>query len=420
MYIQKKSVAEIIEKCLRYGAKIVAGGPLFTQEYESYPQVDHFVLNEAEITLPMFLNDLISGRQPQKVYTTEEFADLTQTPIPDYSLMNMDDYAFMSIQVSRGCPFSCEFCEITALLGRQVRMKTTRQVINELEVLYDLNYRGYVLIVDDNFIGDRKEVKNTLLPAMLEWMERHDFPFYFKTQATVDLADDAELLSLMVKVGFRLIFIGIETPEEESLKECNKNQNKNRDMLLSVKKMQNAGLQVTAGFIVGFDSDTPTTFQRQIDFIQQSGIMTAMVGLLNAPKKTRLYSRLESENRIVSEPSGNNTDLYLNYIPMMNPEELVRGYKKIIGGIYNTEPYYQRIKQLLLNYNPKPNRSAVIGVAACWVFVKSFFVLGVLDVGRKHYWKLLLWTLFKRPQLLEDVVTLSIYGLHYRKIFEIL
>ena len=313
MYIQKKSVAEIIEKCLRYGAKIVAGGPLFTQEYESYPQVDHFVLNEAEITLPMFLNDLISGRQPQKVYTTEEFADLTQTPIPDYSLMNMDDYAFMSIQVSRGCPFSCEFCEITALLGRQVRMKSTHQVINELEALYDLNYRGYVLIVDDNFIGNRKEVKHTLLPAMLEWMEQHNFPFYFKTQATVDLSDDAELLSLMVKVGFRLIFIGIETPEEESLKECNKNQNKNRDMLLSVKIMQNAGLQVTAGFIVGFDSDTATTFQRQIDFIQQSGIVTAMVGLLNAPKKTKLYSRLESENRIVSEASGNNTDLYLNY-----------------------------------------------------------------------------------------------------------
>jgi hypothetical protein len=178
-------------------------------------------------------------------------------------------------------------------------------------------------------------------------------------------------------------------------------------------------LQVTAGFIVGFDSDTPTTFQRQIDFIQQSGIVTAMVGLLNAPKKTKLYHRLESENRIVSEASGNNTDLYLNYIPMMNPEELIAGYKKIIDSIYTTEPYYQRIRQLLLNYNPKPNRSAVIGAAACWVFLKSFFVLGVVDMGRKHYWKLLLWTLFKRPQLLEDVVTLSIYGLHYRKIFEI-
>ncbi len=225
---------------------------------------------------------------------------MTQSPVPDYQLLPLDDYVFMSIQVSRGCPFSCEFCEITALLGRKVRMKSTQQVISELQALYDLNWRGHVLIVDDNFIGRPKKVKNYLLPAMRDWMRQHGYPFTFNTQASLNLADDDELLALMVDAGFSSVFIGIETPEEESLKECNKKQNSNRDLLQSVKKMQNAGLQVSAGFIVGFDSDTESTFQRQIDFIQQSGIVAAMVGLLNAPKNTALFERYRNAGRIIS------------------------------------------------------------------------------------------------------------------------
>ena len=419
MYIQKESVKEIIVMCRRLGARIVAGGPMFTQEYEKYlDTIDHFVLNEAEITLPMFLEDLKAG-QLQKVYRTDEFADLTKTPIPDYSLMNIEDYVYMSLQVSRGCPFSCEFCEITTLLGHKMRMKTTQQVINELDALYDAGWRGHVMIVDDNFIGNRKRVKNDLLPAMRSWSDKHNFPFTFNTQATIDLADDKELTALMVEAGFSAVFIGIETPDENSLSECNKRQNKNRDMLQGVRKLQNAGLLVSAGFIVGFDSDTETTFERQIDFIEKSGIASAMVGLLNAPRNSPLYKRLESENRILSEVMGDNTDLYLNYIPVMNPDKLIEGYRKIICAIYNPQAYYKRARLLLQNYNPKLDKPAENGPLAWKAFVKSLYVLGVIDAGRKEYWKLLAWTSFRRPHLLADAVALAICGLHFRQIFKV-
>jgi len=287
MCIQKESVNKILEECVKNKVKVVAGGPLFTQEYNNYPQIDNFVLNEAEITLPMFLHDLDSGKTPQRIYQTSEYADIKTTPTPDYHLLSAKDYAFMNIQVSRGCPYSCDFCEITALLGHKVRMKTPQQVIKELEALYNLNWRGPVLIVDDNFIGNKHEIKNNLLPAMKSWMQSHNYPFKFNTETSINLADDEELMQLMVETGFTSTFVGIETPEEKSLQECQKSQNKNRDLLQSVKKIQHAGMQVSGGFIVGFDSDTPSIFQRQIDFIQQSGIVSAMVGLLNAPLKPK-------------------------------------------------------------------------------------------------------------------------------------
>jgi radical SAM superfamily enzyme YgiQ (UPF0313 family) len=295
-------------------------------------------------------------------------------------------------------------------------MKRASQIIDELQRLYDLHWRGQVYIVDDNFIGDRKEVKHNLLPAMLEWMEKHGFPFTFNTQASIDLADDSELMSLMVKTGFSSVFIGIETPDENSLQECNKRQNRNRNLLQSVRKLQNAGLQVTAGFILGFDNDTPTTFQRQIDFIQQSGIVTAVVGVLNVAKKTALYRRNESENRIITEASGNTTDLSLNYVPVMNPEELVKGYKKVIQAIYDTKPYYRRIQQFLQHY--RPDKTAQAGLTARRkAFVKSLYALGVTDAGRKEFWKLLVWTFFRRPRLLADALVLAVCGLHFRNIF---
>ena len=317
MYIQKESVNKIISECVKQGTKIVAGGPLFTQEYKNYPQIDHFVLNEAEITLPLFLADLSTGR-PDKVYKTDKFTDLILSPVPDYHLLQMKKYVFMNIQVSRGCPFSCDFCEITTLLGHKVRMKSTSQIINELEALYRLNWRGPVSIVDDNFIGNKKEIKDSLLPALNKWMQIHKHPFVFNVQSSINLADDKELMSLMVETGFTSTFIGIETPDEISLRTCNKVQNKNRDLLQCIKTIQNTGLQVSGGFIVGFDSDTPGVFQRQIDFIQKSGIVSAMVGLLNAPKNTLLYKRLETEDRLTIEASGNNTDSSINFIPKMN------------------------------------------------------------------------------------------------------
>jgi radical SAM superfamily enzyme YgiQ (UPF0313 family) len=416
MYIQKESVNEVIEECKKFNKKIVAGGPLFTQEYSNYPKVDHFILNEAEITLPLFLNDLSTG-QAQRIYKTNDFADVSMTPVPDYYLLARRKYAYMNIQVSRGCPFSCDFCEITSLLGHKVRMKDTSQVIEELEALYNLNWRGPVSIVDDNFIGNKNEIKNKLLPAIRKWMQRHKYPFEFTTQSSINLADDDELMSMMVAAGINATFIGIETPDEVSLQDCNKIQNKNRDMLQSVKKMQKAGFQVSAGFIVGFDSDSPTVFQRQINFIQQSGIVTAMVGLLNAPKNTRLYQRLKAENRLTTEATGNNTDSSMNFIPKMNSKELLEGYKKIIQNIYTTKPFYKRVRQALLNYNCLYRRHIKITLSLLGAFFKSVFIIGILNKCRLAYWKLVIWTLFNRPGSIIDAITYAVFGYHFRTIY---
>ena len=416
MYIQKESVNMILSECKKLGTKIVAGGPLFTQEYKNYPQIDHFVLNEAEITLPLFLEDLLKG-QPEKVYKTDKYADLSLSPVPDYHLLQMKKYVFMNIQVSRGCPFKCDFCEITSLLGHKVRMKNSSQIINELEALYQLNWRGPVSIVDDNFIGKKKEIKTGLLPVMKKWMQSKNYPFVFNIQSSINLADDKELMSLMVETGFTSTFIGIETPDEVSLISCNKMQNKNRDMLQCIKKIQNTGIQVSAGFIVGFDSDTPGIFQRQIDFIQKSGIVSAMVGLLNAPKNTLLYQRMEAENRLTIEATGNNTDSSMNFIPKMDYDELMGGYQKIIHNIYATKPYYKRVRQMFLNYNRLYKKEKRINLSLIGAFLKSIYIIGIVNKGRGEYWKLLAWTLFKRPGLFADAVTFAVYGYHFRTIY---
>jgi radical SAM superfamily enzyme YgiQ (UPF0313 family) len=362
------------------------------------------------------LHDLHAGH-PQKIYKSAEYADITQTPIPDYHLLSRKAYAFMNIQVSRGCPFSCDFCEITSLLGHKVRIKETEQIISELDRLYQLNWRGPVFIVDDNFIGNKQSIKNNLLPAMKEWMQIHNYPFVFNTETSINLADDEQLMSMMVEAGFTSTFIGIETPEEKSLHDCNKVQNKNRDLLHSVIKIQKAGMQVSGGFIVGFDSDTPGVFQRQIDFIQKSGIVSAMVGLLNAPKNTRLYERLQSENRLTTEATGNNTDFTMNFIPKMNHLELMKGYKEIIHNIYATKPYYKRIRQFLLHYNRFNNKPANINFSLLIAFLKSVIIIGLLNKGRSEYWKLLVWTLFNRPGSFVDAITYTVYGYHYQTVY---
>jgi len=416
MYIQKESVDHVIKECVKHKTKIVGGGPLFTQEYENYPQVDHFILNEAEITLPQFLHDFHDGN-PQKVYKTDEYADITRTPVPDYHLLSRKDYFLMNIQVSRGCPFACDFCEITSLLGHKVRMKNNEQILNELDRLYELNWRGSVLIVDDNFIGNKSVIKNSLLPAMKDWMKAHKYPFVFTTETSINLADDEELMSLMVQTGFNSTFVGIETPDEDSLHECNKVQNVKRDLLQSVIKIQRAGMHVSGGFIVGFDSDTPGVFQRQIDFIQKSGIVSAMVGLLNAPKNTRLYKRLREENRLTTEATGNNTDFSMNFIPKMNHLELIKGYKNIIHNIYATKPYYKRVRRLLLNYKRIKYRQTKIDFSIIGAFIKSVFIIGLLNRGRSEYWKLLVWTLFHRPGSMVDAITYTVYGYHFQMVY---
>lgn len=418
MAVQSASVNTIIDHCIRLNVKTVAGGPLFTEEFELYHNVNHLVLNEAEITLPMFLQDL-QNNCPKRIYRSEEFADISKTPLPDYSLLSLNHYNTAAIQYSRGCPYNCEFCDITALYGRQVRTKSPQQIIGELDALLHQGWKGSVFFVDDNFIGHRRKLKTDLLPAVIQWMETNRYPFVFITEASIDLADDNELIRMMVKAGFIQVFIGIETPEESSLVSCNKVQNKKRDLINCVKTIQQSGMEVSAGFIVGFDTDPPNIFQRQVDFIQQSGIITAMVGLLNAPPLSNLYKRLHNEGRIISTFSGDNTDFTMNFKPVMDKHVLLEGYRKIVREIYSSKSYYRRVLTFLKQYNlPETIRQRYTfnKLMAC---IKSIVYFGVIKSNRRYYWNLMLWSLITRPKLLSLAVTYSIYGYHFRKVFEI-
>ncbi|MEW6108574.1 MAG: DUF4070 domain-containing protein [Nitrospirota bacterium] len=417
MAVQKISAKEVISRCRSLGVGIVAGGPLFTTDYEEFGDVDHLVLNEAEITLPLFLEDLKNGC-PKHIYTSEQWADLRNTPIPLWRLIKMKNYATINIQYSRGCPFNCEFCDITLLCGRTPRTKDNDQVIKELESLYSHGWRGGVFFVDDNFIGNKRKLKNEVLPAIAEWLDKRKHPFSFITQASIELSDNEELMHLMVKAGFDIVFVGIETPNEQSLAECSKLQNKNRDLLASVKKIQRAGLQVQGGFIVGFDSDPLTIFETQIKFIQNSGIVTAMVGLLNALPRTRLYQRLEKEKRLLKDTTGNNTDFSINFIPRMNYEVLINGYKQILNTVYSPRHYYKRVKTFLMEYKPQQKRLFRFKFNYMGALFSSILVLGIIGKERFHYWKLFFWTIFRRPRLFPMAITFAIYGFHFRKIFQ--
>jgi len=416
MVVQKKSAKEVIRKCKKLGIRVVAGGPLFTTGYEEFEDIDHFVLNEAERTLPSFLDDLKNGCV-QHIYISKEWPDIGNTPPPQWDLINMKKYVTMSIQYSRGCPFNCEFCDIIVLNGHKPRTKSKDQILEELEVLHTQGWRGGVFFVDDNFIGNRKRLKTEILPYLIDWMKQKKYPFYFFTEASINLSDDEELMQLMVKAGFRRVFIGIETPNEESLAECNKYLNKNRDLIACVRKVQDKGLEVQGGFIVGFDNDPPSIFEKQISFIQESGIVTAMVGLLNAPRGTRLYHRLKKEDRLLDNPSGDNTDFSLNFIPKMNKEVLINGYKKILSTIYSPKHYYKRVITFLKEYKPRDLKKKIYFKFSYFkAFLKSIWFLGIKGKERLHYWKLISWTLVRRPHFFGIAVSFAIYGFHFRKI----
>jgi radical SAM superfamily enzyme YgiQ (UPF0313 family) len=274
-----------------------------------------------------------------------------------------------------------------------------------------------VFFVDDNFIGNKSFLKTELLPAIIDWMRTRQYPFLFNTQVSINISDDEELMALMVKAGFNCVFIGIETPNEDSLSECNKVQNTGRDLVDCIKKIQESGMQVQGGFILGFDSDKPSVFDGIIQFIQRSGVVTAMVGLLNAPRGTRLYQRLMTEGRLSVVATGDNTDFSMNFIPKMDVKDLLRGYRKVVSTIYSPKAYYERVLTFLKNYKPGKYNKVRFRFCDIRAVLKSTWRLGIIDEGRLSYWTLVFWSL-RRPRYLHLAVTLAICGFHFRTMFE--
>ncbi len=416
MVVQRESARAVIARCKAAGLPVVAGGPLFTTEHAAFPDVDHFVLNEAELTLAPFLADLARG-SARRVYETSALADLRTTPVPLWELIKFKRYASLGVQFCRGCPYDCEFCNVTAMLGHRPRAKTAAQMIAELDRLHALGWRGSVFFVDDNLIGNKRLLKSELLPALIAWQHRtRRMPF--NSQVSMNLADDPELMRLMAAAGFDTVFVGIETPDEDALAACNKKQNLGRNLVEDVKRIQRAGIEVYAGFIVGFDGDTPSTFKRQIEFIQKSGIVTAMVGMLQAPAGTRLYDRMAREGRLPGEMTGDNVDGTTNLIPRMGLDVLREHYHALLTHIYAPRQYYRRVRTFLREFKTPAVRQRV-DLQRFLALFRSSLRLGIVGRERFQYWRLLAWTLFVRPKLLPRAVTLAIYGFHFRRVVEL-
>jgi radical SAM superfamily enzyme YgiQ (UPF0313 family) len=414
MVVQRPSVKDVMRRCKRLDRKTVVGGPLFTSEFEEFNDADHLVLDEGEITLPLFLEDLRNGN-PKHIYTSQERPDIDRTPLPMWSLVDMKKYTQMSLQYSRGCPFDCDFCNIAVLNGRSVRTKSRDRILGELDALYNRGWRSDVFVVDDNFIGNKRKLKEDVLPGIIKWQQERKYPFTLSTQVSINLADDDELMQMLADAGFGGVFIGIESPNEESLAECNKVQNEHRDIVASVKKLQNRGFQVQAGFILGFDSDPISVFKSQIKLVQQSGIVMAMVGLLNAPRGTRLYRRMADENRLTDEAAtGDNTDCSMNFVPKMDRAALVSGYREVLTTLYSPKGYYARVRTFFKQYKP-PKRKAVSQLR-WWhllAYVRSVWFLGIVDSSRAYYWRFVFSTLTKRPRSFQLSMTLAVYGFHF-------
>jgi radical SAM superfamily enzyme YgiQ (UPF0313 family) len=413
MLVNRESIGPLADRCHAHDKPIIAGGPLFTTSHESFPSIDTFVLGEAEELMPQLVDDMQRG-ELRATYAAATRPNMSLCPVPRWDLINLRHYVTMSVQFSRGCPFDCEFCDITAVSGRIPRSKQPAQIIAELDQLHQRGWRGNVFFVDDNFIGNRDKT-TTLLHEMVAWRARTRTSMGFLTEASTNLADTPEMCELMVRAGFRKIFVGFETPAIESLQECGKLQNCRRDMSLSVATLQRAGLEVMGGFIVGFDSDPRDIFHRQFEFIQQSGVVTAMVGLLTALPGTRLYDRLRQEGRLESESNGNNTAATLNFRPKIDRQFLTRGYRELMQKLYEPRHYYRRI-QTFLKQSPRHGSRLRLSWSELKAFVKSLWHLGICHRGRVGYWRLLLTTALRRPRQVHQAMELAILGYHFRRI----
>ena len=413
MIVHKDSAHDVAARCAALGKPVLAGGPLFTTGHQDFPEIPHFVLGEAEELIDEVVRDLERGSL-RPAYRSTGWPDMRRAPVPRWDLVDLRDYVTMPVQFSRGCPFNCEFCDIVVMNGRIPRTKAPAQVVRELEALRLAGWKDMVFIVDDNFIGNRGRTRE-LLRELIAWRERVKAKMGFLTEASMNLADDPALCELMVKAGFKKVFLGIETPSAEGLEECGKQQNRKRDLGDSVRILQRAGLEVMGGFIIGFDSDPQDIFRRQFEFIQQSGVVTAMVGLLTALPETALYRRLAREGRILAETCGNNTDAAINFVTRLDREFLIAGYSELMRKLYEPKHYYRRIRAFLRTYQPR-GPSVRLSGSEVKAFLKSLWVLGVRHAGRRAYWGLFWSTLLVNPRKFHTAMELSILGYHFRRI----
>jgi radical SAM superfamily enzyme YgiQ (UPF0313 family) len=413
MIVHKQSAHEVAERCAALRKTVIAGGPLFTTGHHEFPEIPHFVLGEAEDVIGQLVSDTEQDAL-QSVYRAVGWPDVRKTPVPRWDLVRMTDYVSMPVQFSRGCPFSCEFCDIVIMNGRVPRTKEPAQVVGELEALRVAGWKDMVFIVDDNFIGNRKRTRE-LLGVLIEWRGRVAPRMGFFTEASVNLADHQELCDLMVEAGFKKVFLGIETPSASGLDECGKTQNSKRDLADAVNTLQRSGLEVMGGFIIGFDSDPPDIFARQFEFIQRTGVVTAMVGLLNALPQTALYQRLAREGRLLVATCGNNTDAAVNFVTCLDRDVIISGYKELMRKLYAPSHYSRRIRALLraLELRGPVMRLSWSDLQA---FLKSLWLLGVWHKGRRAYWGLFWWTLLSRPKKFPAAMELAILGHHFRRI----
>lgn len=409
MLIHKPELLKTLERCRKHGLRTVIGGPVTSSVAELPQHADHVVKGEAEELVPELCEALEKGNA-KPLYEAAERPGLHLTPLPDVSLINLNHYSAMAIQYSRGCPFNCEFCDIIEIYGRKPRTKSSAQVIAELTQLRERKWRGAVFIVDDNFIGNKRMVKE-MLPKLAEWNNGLAHPFTFYTEASMNLSDDLDLLQMMKDARFTRVFLGIETPIEESLILAQKQQNTRRGLLESVQRIQSFGMEVMAGFIVGFDNDPDEIFDKQVQFIQESAIPLAMVGMLIALPGTQLYRRLLKEGRIVEEGSGDNMDINLNFIPKMNPEKLIEGYRSILRRIYQPDAYYDRVRRFLSQF-PTVHRSTP-RMSDYKALLRSMLRQGLLGHSRLSYWKFFLDAATRYRQSFDRAITLAIMGHHF-------
>ena len=436
MIVQQKSFEQVVALCRQCATPVVAGGPYPTSSFEAIEGVDHFVLDEAEFPLPEFLRDLEQGRA-RHVYRAEGKPDLDLTPLPRFDLVDVNLYESMPLQFSRGCPFDCEFCDIIELFGRKPRTKDPGQFLQEVQHLYETGFRGSLFIVDDNFVCNKNKAKK-LLPELAAWQKAHGYPFSLSTEASITLAQDEQLLDMMVEAGFTMVFIGIETPDAKTLEMTHKTQNLREDVLSSVARIQKRGIEVSGGFIVGFDGETEDIFRRQVEFIQKAGIPTAMVGLLIALPHTQLYRRLTKEGRILAETHGNNThDFDLNFIPQMPKRKLLNGYKWLLNEVYAPRNYFERSLTLVKRFADGKSEVAAAaaggpsGAAApaatardiprsirardILALFRSLFHQGFSAYGY-HYLRYLIKVLAIDASLFPHAVTVAVRGHHFIRI----